>query len=295
MEDRKRWLAISLWIPKEFTDITSNHLFEQGVSGIEELEEDREGKRVRFYFPQDGSEGKALRSLRRYLKSLRSIHPRCSSIKMEVLSILEEDWGESWKRFFKPIHIPPRFLVKPPWSKAEPQRGQIVLSIHPKMAFGTGSHPTTQLCLKALAEVIKRKCPSVLDVGTGSGILSIASAKLGAEKVLGLDIDKVAIRNARENAKENNVSDTVKLKLGRIGRVQGRYDIIVANLDFKNLTRMRNSILRHLKKSGVLILSGILDREREEVLDHYWKTGLFKRRRSIEEREWVCLILNRGH
>ncbi len=295
MKDKKRWLSISLWIPKEFIDGISNHLFEQGASGIEELEEDLDVKRIRAYFPQDGSERGVIPSLRHYLKSLQSIDPKCPSLRMEVLSILEEDWGESWKRFFKPVHIPPKFLVKPPWSKVQPQRGQIVISIHPKMSFGTGTHPSTKLCLQALAKVIKKKGLSVLDVGTGSGILSIAAAKLGASKVLAVDIDRMAISNARENVDENSVSDTVRLKLGRIGRVRGKFDIIVSNIDFKNLARMRSSILRHLKGNGVLILSGILNREQERILDHYWKTGLFKGRRSLQEGEWVCLILERDN
>ncbi len=295
MKERKHWLSVSLWVPQELVDGISNHLFELGASGIEELEEDSFVKRIRSYFPQEGSEREVLRSLRRYLKSLQSIHPQCPPIRVEILSLLEEDWGESWKRFFKPIRITPRFLVKPPWSKVQARKGQILLSIHPKMAFGTGTHPTTKLCLQALAKAIKKRGLSVLDVGTGSGILSIAAAKLGARKVLGLDIDRVAIANARENVVENGVTDTVHLKLGRIGRVQGRYDLIVANIDFKNLTRMRNPILRHLKRTGVLILSGILNQERQKILEHYWKTGLFKWKRSLQEGEWVCLILKRDH
>ncbi len=295
MKERKHWLSVSLWVPQELVDGISNHLFELGASGIEELEEDSFVKRIRSYFPQEGSEREVLRSLRRYLKSLQSIHPQCPPIRVEILSLLEEDWGESWKRFFKPIRITPRFLVKPPWSKVQARKGQILLSIHPKMAFGTGTHPTTKLCLQALAKAIKKRGLSVLDVGTGSGILSIAAAKLGAQKVLGFDIDRVAIANARENVVENGVTDTVHLKLGRIGRVQGRYDLIVANIDFKNLTRMRNPILRHLKRTGVLILSGILNQERQKILEHYWKTGLFKWKRSLQEGEWVCLILKRDH
>ncbi len=295
MVERKRWLSVTLSIPREFIDAISNHLFEQGASGIEELEEDRYGKRIRAYFPQDGSERKALRSLRRYLKSLQSIHPECPSIPIEVFSVFEEDWSESWKRFFKPVHVYPNFLIKPPWSKVQPQNGQLVISIHPKMAFGTGTHPTTKLCLQALAKVIHKKGLSVLDVGTGSGILSIASAKLGARKVVGFDIDRVAINSARENVKENEVSDVVQLKLGGFGRIQGRYDIVVANIDFKNLVRMRNPIVRHLKRGGILILSGILKGERDSVLEHYWKTGRFKRRRVLQEGQWVCLILKRNN
>lgn len=295
MKEKKRWLSASLWIPKEFTDAISNYLFEEGASGIEELEEDQDVKRIRAYFPQDRGGRVVLGRLRRYLKSLQKIHPRLSSIKMEVFFIFEEDWGESWKRFFKPIHVSPGFLIKPPWSNVQSQNAKIVISIHPKMAFGTGTHPTTKLCLQALAKVIKKKGLSVLDVGTGSGILSIAAAKLGAEKVLGLDIDREAITNARENVNENGVSDTVHLKLGRIGRVQGKYDLIVANIDFKNLIRMRNPFLSHLKRRGVLILSGILNREQGRVLEHYWKTGLFKWRRSLHEREWVCILLKRDH
>jgi ribosomal protein L11 methyltransferase len=131
-------------------------------------------------------------------------------------------------------------------------------------------------------------------VGTGSGILSIAAAQLGAGEVWGLDIDGIAIENARENVKQNSVSDIVKIRKGRIGDILKKFDVVVANIDFKNLKRMRWPLLRHLKSQGFLILSGILEGEIERLRQHYLETGYFQRPRMTHEEEWACLILKKG-
>ena len=141
-------------------------------------------------------------------------------------------------------------MVKPPWSKTRLQKGQIPIVITPGMAFGTGTHATTKLCIPALEPRLRRRGLSVLDVGTGSGILSIAAAKLGAGEVLGLDIDGVAVRAARENVRQNGVSDIVRIRKGRIGDIRRKFDIDVANIDHKSLRRMRIPLLRHLKTQG---------------------------------------------
>ena len=165
------------------------------------MDEDLRWKRLRTYFLQNGKEKRVLHALHRYLKSLRKIYPEIPHTQIKTASLPEQDWGENWKRFFKPVQVTSRFVVKPPWSKARLKRGQIPININPGMAFGTGTHATTKLCIRALEERLKRKGLSVLDVGTGSGILSIVAAKLGAKEVWGIDIDGVAVEIARENVK----------------------------------------------------------------------------------------------
>ncbi len=289
----KRWLVVELSIPEGFGEAVSNFLIEQGAAGIEELERDSGWERLKTYFPQNGKERRVIYALHRYLKSLRRIAPEISRSKIETASIPEQDWGENWKRFFKPVQVTSRFWVKPPWSQVRLKRGQISVDIMPGMAFGTGTHASTQLCIRALGERIKKKGLSVLDVGTGSGILSIVAAKLGAKEVRGIDIDGAAVENAIENVEKNHVSDLVRIKKGRIGGLQRKFDLIVANIDFKSLKRMERPLLNHLKARGILILSGILKGQKEVLRERYSGTGLLRCIKETQEGEWVCLTFKK--
>jgi ribosomal protein L11 methyltransferase len=288
----KQWLAISILVPTGLGEGISNFLMEQGATGIEEIDEDLKWKRLKAYFLRDRKEKSVLRALRRYLKSLESLGLEISHTQIQTTSVREQDWGENWKRFFKPFKVGSRFVIKPPWSKTRLKKGQIAIDITPGMAFGTGTHATTKLCIQAL-EARLRKGFSVLDVGTGSGILSIVAAQLGAGKVWGLDIDSVALENARENVKRNRVSDIVKFRKGRIGDIQKKFDVVVANIDFKNLKRMRWPLIRRLKDRGFLILSGILEGEGDMLCQHYLKEGLFQWAQVTHEEGWVCLTFKR--
>jgi len=289
----KRWLAIELFIPKGFGEAVSNFLMEQGAAGVEELEGDSRWERLKTYFPQNGKEKKVLHALQRYLKSLQRITPEKPRSQIKTVSIPEQDWGENWKRFFKPVQVTSRFWVKPPWCRIRLKRGQIPITITPGMAFGTGTHASTRLCIQALEERIKGKGLSVLDVGTGSGILSIVTAKLGAKEVWGIDIDGAAMENARENVGLNHVSDIVKIRKGSIGGLQKKFDVVVANIDLKSLKRMKRALLNHLKNHGVLILSGLLEGEKEGLCEYYLEMGLLQWIKDAQEGEWVCLTFKR--
>jgi ribosomal protein L11 methyltransferase len=289
----KHWLAVSLLIPKDYGEAVSNFLIEQGATGVEEIDEGSERMRVKTYLLQDGNEKKAFSALQRYLKSLEVMSPEMRGFQVETHIIPDQDWGESWKRFFRPIQVTSRFVVKPPWSSLRLKRGQILIDITPGMAFGTGTHATTRLCIRALEKWLKRRGLSVLDVGTGSGILSIVSSRLGAAEVLGLDKDGTAVEMARENVKQNNVSNGVKIKKGNLGNVRKKFDMVVANIDLRSLRRMRWPLVRHLKGKGILIVSGILERDKEKLLQFYLETGLLKKVKTAQEEEWVCLTFRR--
>jgi len=289
----KRWLVVELTIAKEFEEGVSNFLTEHEATGIEELEGDLQLVKLRTYFREDGKERKVLQALHRYLKSLEKIAPGNPPARIKMASIPEQDWGENWKRFFRPIHVTPKFVVKPPWSRIRLKREQIPIEITPGMAFGTGTHATTILSIQALEEGIKKRDLSVLDVGTGSGILSIVAAKLGAKEAWGIDIDRMAVENARENVEKNHVSDVVKIKRGGIGSLHKKFDIIVANIDLKSLRKMRKPLLTHLKDKGLLILSGILVEEKERIRLHYLETGHLRWVKTTQEGEWVCLTFKR--
>lgn len=289
----KRWLVVDLHLPRELGEAVSNFLIEQGATGIEELEGDIKWDRLRTYFQQDGKEKGVLHALRRYLKSLKKISPEMPQPQVKTATLPEQDWGENWKRFFKPVQVTSRFVVKPPWSRIRLKRGQIPIDIAPGMAFGTGTHATTILCIRTLEEELQSKGLSVLDVGTGSGILSIVAAKSGAKEVWGIDIDGVAVENARENVEKNHVSEIVKIRKGSIGDLHKKFDVIVANIDLKSLRRMRKPLLNHLNDRGHLILSGILEEEKERIRKHYLETGLLRWIKETQEGEWVCLIFKK--
>lgn len=289
----KRWLVVELHLPREFGEAVSNFLIEQGATGIEELEGDIKWDRLRTYFQQDGKEKRVLHALRRYLNSLKKIRPEIPRPQVKTGTLPEQDWGENWKRFFKPVQVTSRFVVKPPWSRIRLKRGQIPIDIAPGMAFGTGTHATTILCIRALGEELHSRGLSVLDVGTGSGILSIVAAKSGAREVWGIDIDGVAVENARENVEKNHVSEIVKIRKGSIGDLHKKFDVIVANIDLKSLRRMRKPLLSHLNDRGLLILSGILEEEKERIRKHYLETGLLRWIKETQEGEWVCLIFKK--
>jgi ribosomal protein L11 methyltransferase len=287
-------MVVELLIAKEFGEAASNFLIEQGATGIEELEGDLGREKLRTCFQQDGKEKRILRVLNHYLKSMEKIIPEAPHAQIKAASLPEQDWVENWKRFFKPVQVTSRFVVKPPWSKIRSKGGQVPIDINPGMAFGTGTHPTTVLCIQALEKRLKKMRLSVLDVGTGSGILSIIAAKLGAQEVWGIEIDGVALENARENVKKNHVSNIVKLKKGSIGSVQKKFDIIIANIDLKSLRRMRKPLLNHLKNRGFLILSGILEKEKERLRECYLKTELLRWVEVTQEGEWVCITFRKG-
>ncbi len=289
----KRWLGLSLLTPKALSEPLSNFLIECGATGIEEIEEGMEKERLKAYFPQDGEERRILRSLRRYVSSLRNLYPSSPSVKMETFTVSEQNWGESWRKFFKPLRVGSRFLVKPPWVRVRAKKDEIPIEINPGMAFGTGTHATTQLCLKALEKRLKRRGFTVLDVGTGSGILAIAAARLGASEVWAIDIDRIAIENAKENVRRNDVSDHVRIRQGSLRGISKRFDLIVANLSFKSLKRMRGALVRRLKEGGMLILSGILEREEVGIRQHYQGTSLLRWVETDREGEWVCLTFRK--
>ena len=289
----KRWLVVELSIAKEFGEAVSNFLIEQGATGIEEIEGDLNQEKLRTYFPEDGTERRILYALRHYLKSLKKIVPGIPRAKIKTASLPEQDWSENWKRFFKPVQVTPRFVVKPPWVRARLKKGQRCIDITPGMAFGTGTHATTLLSIQALEESLKKKGPSVLDVGTGSGILSILAAKLGAKEVWGIDIDGVAVENARENVEKNRVSAIVRTRKGSIGDLHKKFDVVVANIDLKSLRRMRKPLLNHLKKRGFLILSGILEQEKERIRLHYVETKMLRWIKTTQKGEWICLTFRK--
>jgi ribosomal protein L11 methyltransferase len=187
----------------------------------------------------------------------------------------EERWRDSWKRYFQPQRIGQRLLVKPSWAKYEVGAGDAVIEIDPGMAFGTGHHPTTAMCLRALERRVRPSDP-VLDLGTGSGILAIAAARLGARRVLALDVDPEAVKAARENVAANGVRATVEVREGTMpdGAGEERFDIIVANISSLTIERLAASLTDTLSDGGTLVVSGFLEDATGEIRLAFSQAGL---------------------
>jgi len=206
--------------------------------------------------------------------------------RISLRALRREDWAESWKRHFPPMVIGRRLLVKPSWSRRLPVRGQVVVVLDPGLSFGTGQHPTTHFCLAQLVAARKPdSSQSFLDIGTGSGILAIAAAKLGYRPVHGFDFDPEAVRVAAENAARNAVSDFFTPQCKDLLKMPTpkapRHDVIAANLLANLLLTSRDKILAHLCPGGRLVVAGILAREFTDVQCSYEQAGL----RLVADRE----------
>ncbi|WP_434511363.1 50S ribosomal protein L11 methyltransferase [Desulfitobacterium sp. AusDCA] len=208
-------------------------------------------------------------------------------IQVKGITVKEEDWATAWKAYFKPIRVGKNFLIKPSWEDIQPNPEDLVLELDPGMAFGTGTHATTTLCLELLEDIIKPGM-KVFDLGTGSGILAIAAAKLGAE-VEAVDLDPVAVRVAQENIDLNHVSEQVSAKHGDLGSVlKGQADLVVANIIADVILLLLPDLKRILKPEGEFIASGIIESRSEDVENGMREAGL----EVIDKKEdamWVAL------
>lgn len=245
---------------------------------------------VTGYFPADDHLIGRQQKLETALSTLILDQPFQYTVEYQTID--EEDWAESWKAFFYPEQITPSFVVKPTWRDYTPQPGQQVIEIDPGMAFGTGTHPTTALCIGLLEKYVQPS-HAVLDVGTGSGILLIAAAKLGATKLTGVDLDPVAVEVAHSNLLHNNI-DPGNFSLScadLIATVSNRYNVVVANILADVIIDLLDNIPTVLESGGTFICSGIIQAYREKVADKMAACG-FTIDDVCENGEWVALA---GH
>lgn len=202
-----------------------------------------------------------------------------------------EDWVNNWKKYFHPMPVGDKLLIRPTWEDADPTDGRKVLHIEPGLAFGTGSHPTTRLCLETLEKVVTPGA-TVLDIGCGSGILSIAALLLGAQTAFGVDIDKLAVKTANANALENGFgADRFVAVEGNLSdKVNGQYDIIVANIVADIIMQFNPQVAQFLKPGGTYITGGIIDVREDEVLASFAANG-FTVQQRFEDKGWLVFVL----
>ena len=199
----------------------------------------------------------------------------------------EMDWRNNWKQYFYPIPVGEKLLIRPTWRDEYDAGDRKVINIDPGMAFGTGNHETTRLCLKCLEKYVKEG-DKVLDVGCGSGILSIASVLLGADSAFGVDIDPTAVRTAVENAQMNSVSDKCEFVAGNLtDKVEGIYEVVVANIVADAIIMLSADVKNFMCEDSVYIMSGIIDKRHDDVLAAIEKD--FEVIETFEEAGWVCI------
>lgn len=209
-------------------------------------------------------------------------------LHVETTLVKDDDWKDKWKEFFKPSKITDTLVVKPTWEEYTPAEGEHVIEIDPGMAFGTGTHETTTLCMVLMEKYLKDS-DSVMDVGCGSGILAIAAAKLGCKDILGIEIDPDAVRTAIENVELNKVDDVVVVKEGDLTKgVDKVVDLMVANLMAPLVIELSGAAADHMKDGGIYISSGILVEKRDQVAEAVVAAG-FEIVEILEKGEWCAI------
>lgn len=248
---------------------------------------------VKGWFAQDEKLAATLETLRLELDGLRARGDAWGALTLDMADVADEDWAETWKQYYKPFRIGARLVVKPSWEAYEAQAGDAVVELDPGMAFGTGTHETTFMCMELLERFL-RPGDQVMDVGTGSGILAIAAARLGAERVLAVDIDPDAVRVAGENIVKNGVQDRVRAVRGDL--VNGETlpcDLAVANIVADAICMLAGPLTRHVKPGGLFVCSGII-REREADVQAATAEAGYAPVARETRGEWVALCLRSG-
>ena len=294
-----KWVEIRINLPNNFLEIMTYIMYEIGIDGI--IIEDYEVSLGNEKIPKDQSVIKGYLSASCNIdESIKKITDLSNKLiqydigmehnNLQINEVFEKDWAESWKKYYKPVEISENIVIKPTWEKYKGKNKKIVVEIDPGMAFGTGTHETTIMSIKALEKQLKTfNQKDVMDIGCGSGILSIVAEKLGAKRVLGIDIDNVAVNVATENVKINNSEKKVKIIKGDLlNGISKKADIIIANLITDIINNLIPIIPQNLNPGGTVILSGIGKKHSNKIKETLDLNG-FKIIEKYEDGEWVTL------
>ncbi len=290
-----KWLEVSVTVENEAAEAVAEVLSRYAYRGVV-IEAGPEGWDagpvvVRAYLPADDQLQANKHRVEVALWHLGQIRP----VSVPTFRpVADEDWAEAWKERLNVMHIGRHIVIRPSWLEYAPAPGDVLIQLDPGMAFGTGLHPTTQMCLVALERLI-RPGAEVLDLGTGSGILAIAAAKLGAGRVLAVDNDPVAVKTAQGNVVTNGVQGIVNLVCGSLAKVSGSYDLVVVNILARVIVEMvQEGLAARVCPGGVLIAAGILADQEPEVVAALEQEGLVLTGRQWKD-DWVCLVTGQGY
>jgi ribosomal protein L11 methyltransferase len=302
--EKAKWVHFKLYTQPELAEALSNYLTEMGAQGVfEEFlqtgvsdvpEPEPQDERVlNAYFPSGTEDEKHLSDLQSYINNLAELFPELKKPTFNTEVIIDPQWGEVWKRFFKPLRITKNIIVKPSWERYSATGRETVIEIDPGMAFGTGQHPSTSMCIEAMEEILLKDRTfqkwRVLDVGTGTGILGISAAKLGASSVMCVDIDDQAVEIAHKNVAVNHVGDRVVIVNSDVAKIKGTFELIVANLTAETLIKIKSHLVKMMEKGGYLVISGIFEKNRQDVEKAFTRDDLISHK-VIADKEWVCYV-----
>lgn len=255
---------------------------------INVLEHKGEVAVVKAYFSEEHNIEEVLNYVKEKIEELKSIGLDLGLAKVESEKMFEEDWANNWKKYYKPTKISESIVVKPIWEEYDAKENELVLELDPGMAFGTGTHETTRMCIQSLEKYVE-KDSTVFDVGCGSGILAIAAAKLGAKKAVGVDLDPVAVESAKENVEYNKL-DNIEILYGNlVDVIEGKADIVVANIIAEVICILTEDVKRVLKTDGYFITSGIIHDRVDMVTSKLEETG-FEVIEINKDGEWNCIV-----
>lgn len=311
-----KWSEISIHTTNEAIEPISNILHEAGASGVViedpfELTKEREDQFGEIYqlnpddYPEEGVIIKAYLPVNSFLgETVDAIKESINDLilhdidlglnKVTISEVNEEEWATAWKKYYNPVKISEKFTIVPTWEIYEPvSSDELIIELDPGMAFGTGTHPTTVMCIQALEKTV-RPGDRVIDVGTGSGVLSIAAALLGAEDVRAYDLDEVAVTSAKLNIKLNKVHEKVAVAQNNLldGVEENSADVIVANILAEVILRFTDDVARVVKPGGSFIASGIIQPKKDLVKDALINSG-FEIVETILMEDWVAICAKR--
>lgn len=298
-----KWLEMRLAVSDRAVDLVSQALMDLGCTGITAAEKVLDTFIVpttesltndpvlRAYFIYPENVEALCMTVQQALTELAGIYPELAKIHLDYLELADHNWASDWQQHFPPFKVGNRLVIHPSWVDWSPTGNEVVLTLDPGQAFGTGTHATTGLCLEALADHFESTCPpqNILDVGTGSGILAMAGAALGAEKVVACDIDKAACQVAIENIQQNQLNRQITVTDNPLDKIPGRYDLVLANILANENVRLATILVEHLAPQGRLVLSGILVEQEQQVLDGFTDFPLTLLSTNHRD-EWTCIV-----
>lgn len=318
-----KWYELTIATTEIATEMISNFLHEHGAGGVsieesEHLNKPRdtsfgqwydkplndipEGQAIiKGYFPEDTVMEQLIDELKPRIEGLREFEIDPGDVQYSYVEVDDEDWATAWKDYFHPIRITDKITIKPTWEQYEPEADELIIELDPGMAFGTGTHPTTSLCLKTLEAVIQGG-EEVIDVGTGSGVLAIGAVKLGAKSVLALDLDPVAVSSATENVSLNGLSEQVDIHLSDLLgvlrqdgaessalKVKPPVDLVVANILAEIILLFTDDVYEALKPGGLYIASGIW-KNKEDVVEQGLLAAGFEVQEKFRDEDWLAFV-----
>ncbi len=286
----RHWLQIDITVAAEAVEYVSHHLTHITGNGVQLLDKENQVT-VIGYLEKNEAYLQSRQELDAFIALLNE--KLAGPVELTLTTIVEENWAENWKANYKPSRITPTITVKPTWETYQPGASEIVIEIDPGMAFGTGLHSSTRLAITLIDQLFaaaSTRPRQVLDVGTGTGILAIAAAKLGAEQVMAIDNDIDAVVAARDNIAQNGVTDRILCSERDLAELAGQYDLVIANITADILTTLGPELVRKIAPGGHLILAGILQGEQADKVSRCFQAAALQLVTQKSEENWTSLL-----